>query len=209
MKDSAASGREARAGFYFVGGYLCVDFVNTRHAEDGRVVEDLLGGPWDLARWLREAGVLGAPEAEEAAERWGDAEFRRAVEFRESLRGMIERVAGGGPVRREEIEEINGVLRERSGYIQVVRSGEGFEGRFVPERGGAAGGISPVARSAAELLAGGDLSRLKKCENPECTLHFYDTSKNRSRRWCSMAACGNVMKARAHYRRHRHQRTRP
>ncbi len=200
--------REVRAGFYFIGGYLCVDFVNTRHAEDGRVVEDLLGGPGDLARWLREAGVVSPVEAEAAAERWGEDEFRRAVEFRGSLRGMIERVAGGGTVRPGEIEDINGVLRGRPGYIQVVRSGEGFEGRFVAEDGGVAGGISPVARSAAELLAGGDLSRIKECENPECTLHFYDTSKNRSRRWCSMAACGNVMKARAHYRRHRRQRTR-
>lgn len=207
MEERAALEREARAGFYFVGGYLCVDFVNTRHAEDGRVVEDLLRGPGDLARWLREAGVLGPIEAGEAPGRWGEGEFRRAVGFRESLRGMIERVAGGGAVRPEEIEEINGVLRERPGYTQVVRSGEGFEGRFVAESGGAAGGISPVAQSAAELLAGGDLSRIKRCENPECTLHFYDTSKNRSRRWCSMAACGNVMKARAHYRRHRRQST--
>ena len=97
--------REARAGFYFVGGYLCVDFVNTRHAEDGRVVEDLLRGPGDLARWLREAGILGPIEAGEAPGRWGEGEFRRAVGFRESLRGMIERVAGGGAVRPEEIEE--------------------------------------------------------------------------------------------------------
>lgn len=199
---------EEKAGFYFVGGYLCVDFVNTRHAEDGRVVEDLLRGPKDLARWLWEAGVLGPPEAGEMAERWGDREFRRAIGFRDVLRDMVEGVARGEAVRQAAIEEINGVLRGRRGYTQVVRSGDGFEGRFVAESGGESGGISPVAQSAAELLASGDLSRIKKCENPECALHFYDTSKNRSRRWCSMAACGNVMKARAHYRRHRRQGTR-
>ncbi len=207
-EEASISGRGAKPGFYFVGGYLCVDFVNTRHAEAGRVLEDLLGGPGDLARWLREAGVLSPLEAEEAAGRWGEGEFRQAVEFRESLGGMIERVARGGEVRREEIEEINSVLRGRRGYTQVVRSGDGFEGRFVAESGGELDGISPVAQSAAEFLAGGDLSRIKKCENPECSLHFYDTSKNRSRRWCSMAACGNVMKARAHYRRLRRQRAR-
>ena len=208
-KEAAALGRGARPGFYFVGNYLCVDFVNTRHVEDGRVVEDLLRGPHDLAGWFREAGVLGRLEAE----KWGEGpkggrEFRRAIGFRESLRCMVEGAAGGGVVRQEKVEEINGLLRERPGYTQVVRSGDGFEGRFVLERGGAAGGIGRVAESAADLLANGDLSRLKKCENPECTLHFYDTSKNRSRRWCSMAFCGNVMKARAHYRRHRRQETR-
>lgn len=206
----------AKPGFYFVGNYLCVDFVNTRHVEDGeapsgRVVEDLLESPRDLARWLREAGVLGSSEAETLAERWGggpegERVFRRVIGFRECLRDMVEGVAEGRPVRQEAIEEINGVLRERPGYTQVVRDGDGFEGLFVAERDGAMGEISPVAVSAAELLSGGDLSRLKECENPECTLYFYDTSKNRSRRWCSMTSCGNVMKARAHYRRHRRQR---
>ena len=206
------AGLEGKAGpgFYFVGNYLCVDFVNTRHVEDGRVVEDLLRGPRDLAWWFWEAGVLGPLEAE----KWvtgpkGEREFRRAVGFRESLRSMVEGAAGGGAVRQETVEEVNGLLRERPGYTQVVRSGDGFEGRFVLERGGVAGGIGRLAESAADLLANGDLSRLKKCENPECTLHFYDTSKNRSRRWCSMASCGNVMKARAHYRRHRLQGARP
>lgn len=211
MEKEASLGREAKPGFYFVGNYLCVDFVNTRHVEDGetlsgRVVEDLLEGPRDLARWLREAGVLDPSEAE----RWGEGPegervFRRSIGFRECLRSMVEGVAEGRTVRQEEIEEINRVLRERPGYTQVVRAGDGFQRCFVAEHDGAMGEISPVAVSAAELLAGGDLSRLKKCENPECTLHFYDTSKNRSRRWCSMTSCGNVMKARAHYRRHRRQ----
>lgn len=208
-KKAAALEGKSGPGFYFVGNYLCVDFVNTRHSEDGRVVEDLLQGPHELAWWFREAGVLEPLEAEKWGEGpKGEREFRRAVGFRESLRGMVEGAAGGGAVRQEMVEEINGWLRERPGYTQVVRLGDGFEGRFVLERGGAAGEIGRVAESAAELLANGDLSRLKKCENPECTLHFYDTSKNRSRRWCSMAFCGNVMKARAHYRRHRRQRTR-
>lgn len=207
MEKKEVLEREAKPGFYFVGNHLCVNFVNTRHAEDGLVAEDLLESPRDLARWLREAGVLDPLEAEEMAER-PDSErvFERMIGFRECLRGMIEGVAGGGAVRQEAIEEINGLLRERPGYTQVVQSGDGFEGRFVVEHDGVMGALVPVAESAAELLAGGDLSRLKKCENPECTLHFYDTSKNRSRHWCSMAHCGNVMKARTHYRRHRRPR---
>jgi predicted RNA-binding Zn ribbon-like protein len=34
-----------------------------------------------------------------------------------------------------------------------------------------------------------------------CGWLFLDTSKNHSRRWCSMDACGNQAKARRHYRR--------
>jgi len=43
--------------------------------------------------------------------------------------------------------------------------------------------------------------RLRACANPECRLFLIDHSKPNSARWCSMATCGNRMKARRHYRR--------
>ncbi|MEU1163642.1 CGNR zinc finger domain-containing protein [Streptomyces sp. NPDC005921] len=45
--------------------------------------------------------------------------------------------------------------------------------------------------------------RLRPCANPECRLFLLDRSKGNSARWCSMAVCGNRMKARRHYRRTR------
>jgi predicted RNA-binding Zn ribbon-like protein len=51
------------------------------------------------------------------------------------------------------------------------------------------------------LLVEGDLARVKACPGPanDCGWLFYDTSKNASRRWCSMEGCGSVAKMR-HYR---------
>src|SRR2546425_857300 len=57
--------------------------------------------------------------------------------------------------------------------------------------------------AAAELLAGGDPRRLRKCANPSCRLMFYDVSKAGRRRWCSMRTCGGRAKSRAFYRRRR------
>ncbi|MDI5963817.1 CGNR zinc finger domain-containing protein [Streptomyces sp. SL13] len=48
-----------------------------------------------------------------------------------------------------------------------------------------------------------DPTRVHACEGPGCVLYFYDTSKGRRRRWCSMAACGNRAKASRHYARGR------
>ena len=45
--------------------------------------------------------------------------------------------------------------------------------------------------------------RLRPCANDECALFLLDRSKSNSGRWCSMASCGNKLKARRH-----HQRTR-
>jgi len=61
----------------------------------------------------------------------------------------------------------------------------------------------PVIWSAAQLLTSPQLARVGRCANPACGWMFFDTSKNRSRRWCSMKYCGNVAKARRHYRKQR------
>jgi predicted RNA-binding Zn ribbon-like protein len=69
---------------------------------------------------------------------------------------------------------------------------------------------SPTGRTAAvrAVLAWDELrrsrpGRLRPCENPECAKFLIDRSKPNNARWCSMAACGNRMKARRHYERTR------
>jgi predicted RNA-binding Zn ribbon-like protein len=52
-------------------------------------------------------------------------------------------------------------------------------------------------------MAAGTWPRLKVCANPDCRRAFYDSSRNRSGRWCSMAVCGNRMKGRAYRERAR------
>ncbi|MEU7527194.1 CGNR zinc finger domain-containing protein [Saccharothrix sp. NPDC042600] len=47
--------------------------------------------------------------------------------------------------------------------------------------------------------------RVRKCANPDCVLHFVDTSRTGRRQWCSMTACGNRLKARRHHDRQRAQ----
>ncbi|WP_328294685.1 CGNR zinc finger domain-containing protein [Kineococcus sp. NBC_00420] len=43
--------------------------------------------------------------------------------------------------------------------------------------------------------------RLRPCANSECRLFFVDRSRAGTGRWCSMAVCGNRMKARRHHSR--------
>lgn len=56
-----------------------------------------------------------------------------------------------------------------------------------------------VIREAAELLTSGRLAQVRECAGDACSWLFLDTTKNHSRRWCSMRGCGN----RARVRRHR------
>ncbi|WEV29699.1 CGNR zinc finger domain-containing protein [Streptomyces sp. 71268] len=57
-------------------------------------------------------------------------------------------------------------------------------------------GLAAVAVAWSELVLAGDAARLKRCAEHECAWVFWDVSKNRSRRWCSMRVCGNRNKAR-------------
>ncbi|GAA3170140.1 hypothetical protein GCM10010451_18490 [Streptomyces virens] len=41
--------------------------------------------------------------------------------------------------------------------------------------------------------------RIRGCAHVACVLHFFDTSRNGTRRWRSMAACGNRAEASRHY----------
>ncbi|MFP3714047.1 CGNR zinc finger domain-containing protein [Puerhibacterium sp. TATVAM-FAB25] len=43
-------------------------------------------------------------------------------------------------------------------------------------------------------------ARLKVCARDTCRWAFYDASRNRSGRWCSMAGCGNIVKMRRAHR---------
>jgi predicted RNA-binding Zn ribbon-like protein len=45
--------------------------------------------------------------------------------------------------------------------------------------------------------------RIRRCENPRCTMYFVDTTKNNTRRWHDMSTCGNQAKASRHYQRSR------
>jgi len=199
--------------FIWRGSHFCLDFVNTQAMRGGQPA-DLLETPADVAAWLGEAGLIAAAEAERLARRWasdaaeGDAVLERVRAFRGGLRRMLETVVQGGVVSTEAITAINGALQGERGYRQVVADAASgtFTERFVALGGDAGEGdrvLALLAETASDLLCRGDLSRVRVCESPRCILVFYDTSKNRTRRWCSMAACGNRMKAAAHFQRTR------
>jgi predicted RNA-binding Zn ribbon-like protein len=191
--------------FLFIGNYLCLDFINTEMVVERRPV-DCLSGFDRLIAWLVQAQTLDRRKAEEILSRWNgsrDAEttFQRALGFRTTLRDMAGRIVKGQSVPQSAIAQINEWLRYQNGHAELKRSKAGFEKRFQAGLDAPAQLLWPVAESACDLLCYGDLSLVKKCENAACVLFFYDTTKNHSRRWCSMSFCGNRMKVAAHYQR--------
>jgi predicted RNA-binding Zn ribbon-like protein len=66
----------------------------------------------------------------------------------------------------------------------------------------------PSLLAARTVQAWSDVSirlpgRLKACANDECNLFLLDRTRPGTAKWCSMATCGNRMKARSYAQRHR------
>lgn len=191
--------------FFRIGNNLSLDFINTEIIENG-APKDLLADVGDLAAWAAVTELIEKSKAEILIAEWKsgasvDEEFARAKEFRQVLREMFVRLAAGKSIGKTTLAAINQEIQNKSGAFEIRQTETGFEKSFRADFRAPARLLAPIAESAADLLCYGDLARTKKCEARECVLYFYDTTKNHSRRWCSMQACGNRHKAAAFYQR--------
>ena len=205
--SNAKAAQAARQGFLFLGGQLWLDFLNTQIMQQGERV-DLLNDFADFVRWLREAQTLDESEAQEVLRRWPKPSqqadiLEQARAFRSVLRAAAERITLGERVTEEAVSAINSVLQRHCPSQRLVWEGDTLTTQYDGTITEPVHLLAPVAVSAAESLTSEDLSLTRKCESPTCILHFHDTTKNHTRRWCRMETCGNRHKAAAHYHRNR------
>lgn len=188
--------------FILIGDVLFLDFVNTKVMRRGEP-HDLLDSYGDFAAWSRAVGLNDREGAGRLLDRSRDPEreLSEVRRFRDHLRELAERIVGGRRIGRGDVEELNRKLALRDARPQLRRGKEGFRIELRTDHTDPEQILAEVAGSAAEVLAGNGLGNIRKCESDDCILYFYDTTKNRSRRWCSMKACGNRAKASAFYKR--------
>jgi predicted RNA-binding Zn ribbon-like protein len=164
--------------------------VNTIDLEDD---DDQLDSPQALRRFLTGHGLLGPSEPV------GQADLALAVELREALRAML-RVNHGEPLDPAALEVVN---RATTGIpLEVAFDDEGHP-VLGPASGGCRGALAALLAGVAQASAQGTWERLKACSSDSCQWAFYDRSKNRSGRWCSMQTCGNRTKTRTYRNRRR------
>lgn len=171
---------------------LALDLLNTRWIDaEGR--RDLLESPEGLAVWLatpavRELVGPAAPTADAAT-------LDRLLRTRAALDALV---AGGNPPPEDAVKALNEVLSH--GHVRRILGGDGAPRTRVDVDDASWAPAWHAADNWLELLAGRP-ERIRPCANDACILHFFDISKNGTRRWCSMAGCGNRAKARRHYAR--------
>jgi len=119
--------------------------------------------------------------------------------LRAALRRSCETLFAGRAIPAQELREINRALN-LSGTRALVQRKSGLQVEFLPHKNGWEVILAQIALSFAETVARQKSGRIKICLNSDCRWVFYDTTKGRTRRWCSDKVCGNrdrVRRARA------------
>jgi len=152
--------------------------LNTTPVIDG-VPADELGDRARALDWLARAGGAGT-----------DAEWQLVLEVRAALQAVV---------RAELTPAALASALSGAALIPAISAGEiSWTLHAAPERA-----LAVRAILAWDTLVKTNPGRLRACANSECRLFLIDRSRAGTARWCSMASCGNRMKARRHYQRAR------
>ena len=152
--------------------------LNSTPVVDG-VPTDELGDRARALDWLASAGGVGS-----------EAEWRLVLAARSALQRIV---------RGEQPADVLASTLTGAVLIPDVTGGElAWTLDVPPDRELAVRAV--LAWDALEKTSPG---RLRPCANDECQLFLIDRSRAGTARWCSMASCGNRMKARRHYQKAR------
>jgi predicted RNA-binding Zn ribbon-like protein len=205
MRAATLDSGEWVDGFLFVANSSVLDLLNTKPVL-AQCLTELLPDTQSLERWLIASGIVRSTKAKARLRSWRHSAeaalfLNELIAFRERLREAVLHLEAGQAVLQEFIEEINtGLVRHPPATVlrkcegQIVR-----ESFFDPQQPSDL--WAPILDGAADLLSQPEVHRIRQCE--ACVVHFFDTSKKGSRRWCSMNICGNKLKVADYQRRKR------
>src|ERR1700760_3552511 len=151
-----------------VADHLALELLNTVYVLEGEFI-DSLQSDIDVLRWLADAGW---PVENELQNLKADTLLHSARTLREAIRKLVETRKAG---KRADVAHFNAFLAESQSHLKLspgkggaLNLGREWKQRTPEEI------LAPIAEAAAELLATGDFNLVRRCEDSECVLWFYD-----------------------------------
>ncbi len=169
-------------------GKLCLDFLNTRWYLTHKLNKEVLSDPTLLKEFLetRQLHVEPIPSFET---------IKGLLELRAFLANVLVDYMRDHLISLETQKQINYYL-SLSTYKRVLeQEGQEFQITMQPLYFDWNWIVAEITNSFADLIEYGDNSRIKICDNPDCSWLFYDETKNRTKRWCDNK-CASLMKVR-------------
>lgn len=187
-----------------VGGHPVLNFANTcGGGGKERDVERLI--EWrDAVDWAVANGVLNSTDRRRmekpllwAGHSQSDT-LKALTELRETVHAVFCAIAGGMLPSEAVRLRLEGYILEALRHSTLSIEGQvPARWKVCPEKAGTALIQDRLAVAANDLLSQPLLSNVRECS--ACSWLFLDLSRSKSRRWCSMATCGNRAKAQRHY----------
>ena len=187
-----------------IGSELAFDFTNTSSGRGGARHIDHLRTPEHLLMWARHAKMLTPRDGGYLAKRLaanpalGAQLLDRALALREVIYAIGIACARGRRPRSELVDALAHVHAAAILKARLSPCEANFAWVWHPEDGVIEAILGPIALSALTMLSQADLTRVKQCGGEHCGWLFFDTTKNKRRRWCEMEVCGNRAKQKAH-----------
>ena len=184
---------------------LCLEFADTLCWRGSEPPTEGLKAPEDLLAWCRESGGVDAAWSRQIERQWrarpavGARGLAEAIELREALYRSFAAIAAGREPAPADLARFNRALGDAPARRQLGRAEGAFRWKLDEPQPSVAALLAPVLWSAADLMAGPRLERVRQCANEKCRWLFLDDSKSGTRRWCMMSMCGNRAKAHRHY----------
>jgi len=192
----------------FESGKLPLDFANTAEFHASDHPDEILETYSDLVSWAVQADLLSGIEGQELLEKAkrepqeASKALQKAIELREIIYRIISAIAEGAEPDKNDLSDFNLALADALKKTQLSPTADGFEWTWYTSEDSFERMLWPITRETANLLTSEEIRRVGECADDRgCGYLYYDTSRNHSRRWCSMESCGNRAKAQRHYQR--------
>lgn len=185
--------------FLFVGEHPVLDFVNTEIAVRGKP-KDLIATPAALGRWWQAVknqyphlAINELPVADEEV-------LQRGKAFRGMVRRLITDWIRAGRFEEADLQRLNTILSEAAPLLYQHENGIP-ETRYLPRSNTHDAPFLPLAIATLQLLTTVERERLHECHNDRCVLLFLDTTRSKTRQWCSLACLERERSRRRHQQR--------
>ncbi|MGB5843191.1 MAG: ABATE domain-containing protein [Anaerolineales bacterium] len=187
-------------------GNLVLDFANTAEFHASEQPDEMLETYSDLVSWSLNAGLVSKSAARDLQDKANrepkeaSKALRQALAVRETIYKIFSAVTLVEKADDSDFSRFNRYLTEAYAKSQISPSDDGFSWTVQNSETSLDRMLWPILREAANLITSQDIKRVGECaDNRGCGYLFLDTSRNHSRRWCSMESCGNRAKAQRHY----------
>ncbi|GAB4234549.1 MAG: hypothetical protein Tsb0034_08230 [Ekhidna sp.] len=199
MSDHILTTEEYSGTYKYIGGFACIDFINTLSWIGTNREFDWVQSPTLFYQWICSSPISKEVAIKDLKKLLNqstsvDNELDKVRAIRESIRNVLSPIAHQESIKKKQMASFNKLVESASAYKNIDEKSLQWQWKKFNHLYQY---TYPLIDETTILLTSRDHSRLKYCS--ACGWIFYDTTKNKARKWCDMSDCGSRAKSLNYY----------